>query len=388
MLMTNKNKNIPNGTRDLLFEEAKIYRELTDALTELYGRNGFSEIVTPGVEYYDVFKTCSALAEERMYKLSDLDGSLLVLRADNTTPIARVAATRLSSDGLYKLFYHQRVYRQNAGHTGRRSEIFQSGIEMLGASGVHSDLLCMIYALKTLDTFGVDNKLEIGHVGYYNALTRELELDAEQSDKLRRLVEAKDTNKITASDKIKEIPFLFGGEEVFSRAEALADGNTEALSALAYLKQLYDALCRAGYKDRIMIDLGIVHTLDYYTGAVFRGYMEGAGECVLTGGRYDRLVANFDRELPATGFGINLSTVADTLLRSGQRDVGKNKTLSELVVFECEALGAAIAYCDAHPESELSPYGDITDAEGYAEKLGIKLIKLFMGNGDIQCFEL
>lgn len=384
MLMTNKNKNIPSGTRDLLFEEARMYRKLTDELTRLYERNGFSEIVTPGVEYYDVFKTCSALGEEQMYKLSDLSGSLLVLRADNTTPIARVAATRLSSDGLYKLFYHQRVYRQNAGHTGRRSEIFQSGIEMLGASGVHSDLLCMIYALKTLDTFGVSNKLEIGHVGYYNALTKALSLDSEQSDRLRRLVEAKDTNKITASDKIKEIPFLFGGEEVFARAEALAEGNTEALSALAYLKRLYDALCLAGYKDRIIIDLGIVHTLDYYTGAVFRGYMEDAGECVLTGGRYDRLVAKFDRELPATGFGINISAVADTLLRNGHGDAPNSRIPSELVVFECGALAAALEYCDAHPESELSPYGDIEDARKYAEELGVKNIKYFKLNGDIQ----
>lgn len=380
MLTVNKNKNIPSGTRDMLFEEAEIYRRLTDALTELYKANGFSEILTPDIEYYDVFKTCSALSEEQMYKLSDTDGRLLVLRADNTTPIARVAATRFTEDKIYKLFYHQRIYRQIPGHTGRRSEIFQSGVEMIGASGLQSDLLCMVYALKTLDALGHGNKLELGHVGFYNALIKELKLDAEQSDKIRRLVETKDTNKITTSEKIKEIPFLFGGEEVFGRAMALAEGNDEALAALDYLKKLYGALCLAGYKDKIIIDLGIVHTLDYYTGAVFRGYMDGAGECVLTGGRYDSLISHFDRELPAIGFGVNMSVVADTLL-SGSSESQKTKKARELVSFEYTSFASAMAYCEEHPESELSPYGGVEENIRYANANGIGTIKHFSDKG-------
>lgn len=386
MLMTNKNKNIPAGTRDMLFEEAAIYRELIDSLTELYKANGFYEIVTPGIEYYDVFKTCSALAEEQIYKLSDTDGSLIALRADNTTPIARVAATRLNENDVYKLFYHQRVYRQSTGHTGKRSEMFQSGIEMMGASGIQSDLMCMIYALKTLELFGADSKLEIGHVGYYNALISELELDEEQSGRLRRLVEAKDANKITANSKIREIPFLFGGNEVFERAAELAGENAEALSALAYLKQLYDALCLAGYGDRIMIDLGIVHTLDYYTGAVFRGYMSGAGECVLVGGRYDSLIARFEREIPATGFGVNVSVAADALLkkRGASKKIGE---ITELVTFETSGFAAALAYCEGHSERELSPLGDNGDNMRYARTHGIKTVTHFNGDG-FESFEI
>lgn len=379
MVTANKNRNIPLGTRDILFGEAETYRKLTTSLTELYTANGFKEIMTPGIEYYDVFKTGSTLPQEQMYKMSDLDGRLIVLRADNTTPIARVVASKLP-EGVHKLFYHQRVYRQMGGHTGRKNEVLQSGIEMVGASGIQSDLLCMIYALKTLEALGGDYKLEIGHVGYYNALTRELGLDESESRKLRRLVDAKEINKITASERIKEIPFLFGGEEVFTRATALADGNTEALAALGYLKEIYDALSAAGYKDRILIDLGIVHALDYYTGVVFRGYMEGAGESVLAGGRYDKLISRFDTDVPATGFGVNISTAVDTLIRSGKQTANK-AAYTELVTFDGGSLGAALEYCSENTSAMLSPIAGLEENLAYARENGIETVLCFTVNG-------
>ena len=351
--MQGNTRNVPEGTRDITFGEAKLFRDLETSLTELYTARGFSEIMTPAIEYYDVFEAGSTLSQEQMYKLTSLDGRLLVLRADNTTPIARVAATKFESGSPVKLFYHQKVYRLSEGHKGIKSEMMQSGVEILGASGIHSDLLCLITAIETLSKFG-DYKLELGHVGFYNALIAELDLEPEQADKLRRLVEAKDANKIKDYDKIKKIPFLFGGEEVFAEARALAKGNNESGNALTYLEKLYAALCEAGYKDKIMIDLGIVHAFDYYTGTVFKGYMADAGEPVLAGGRYDTLVSRFDKDIPATGFGVNISEVADTLMRVRKGDA-KDTSDKELVCFDTVSLGEAMAYVSTTNGAELSP---------------------------------
>ena len=76
---------------------------------------------------------------------------------------------------------------------------------------------------------------------------------------------------------------------------------------LDYLRTLYQALEAAGYGDHIRFDLGLVHRIDYYTGVVFRGYVEGAGDAVLSGGRYDALVGSFGRQAPATGFAIDVT---------------------------------------------------------------------------------
>ena len=85
-------------------------------------------------------------------------------------------------------------------------------------------------------------------------------------------------------------------EEVLDEAERLTGGS----SALTYLRKLYTELAQAGYGAYIRFDMGLVHQIDYYTGVVFRGYVEGAGDAVLSGGRYDRLVEAFGRRAPAT----------------------------------------------------------------------------------------
>ena len=86
----------PEGTRDLLFEECAAKRAITEKLTELFKSYGYSEVMTPGLEFFDVFNgKVRYFPQETMYKLVDGKNRLMVLRPDNTMPIARLAATRL-----------------------------------------------------------------------------------------------------------------------------------------------------------------------------------------------------------------------------------------------------------------------------------------------------
>ena len=330
--MSKNNRSVPEGTRDIIFSEAKLEREISERLADVFEAAGFSEIRTPAVEYYDVFDyPGQAISQDEMYKLTDSSGNLIVMRADNTTPVARIAATRLQSERLPLMIrYCQNVWRISRGYSGRRSEILQSGAEHIGAGGMKGDLICLSLALDALRSLGAEYKLELGCVGYYDALIRSLPLTDEEKSEVRRYVDAKNTVKLAAIgrklrgsdaskgfDRIRRLPLLYGGGEVFKEAEALAHDNEDALGALAYLRGLYDALCSAGFGDRVIIDLGMVHSIDYYTGTLFAGYIEGAGEPVLRGGRYDNLIDNFGREnIPAIGFAINVSLAADAL-RSG-----------------------------------------------------------------------
>ena len=102
-------------------------------------------------------------------------------------------------------------------------------------------------------------------------------------------------------------------------------GNVRVLGAIAYLRRLYQALDEAGYGDRIMIDLGLVHEMDYYTGIMFRGYIGGAGAAILAGGRYNALCAKFGRDLPAGGFGIDVESVAESLQGASRPEVATRR---------------------------------------------------------------
>jgi len=314
------NLNIPEGTRDVIFDEAERYAEITEKLAEVYRGIGFREIKTPALEYYDVFDTHSRfIKQENMYKLTDNNGRLLVLRPDNTMPIARIAATKLKNAPMpQKLYYNQSIYRINSDYTGRRNEVMQSGIEIIGESGTDGDFSCITTAFKSLGALKTGFKLEIGHVGFYNALIKETGLDEDENRTIRKYVDAKNSVQLSGYAgerrlaKILRLPSLYGGSEVLEEAARLAEGNEEAMETLRYLSELYDKLCKAGYSENLLIDLGMVHSIDYYTGIVFRGYIDGAGGAVLSGGRYDRLLNDFGADLPAVGFAIDVSTAAET----------------------------------------------------------------------------
>ena len=81
----------PEGTKDFLFEECAARRQVEAQLARLFEGYGFTEVVTPGIEFLDVF---DAMPQEQMYKLTDGKGRLITLRPDSTMPIARLAAAQ------------------------------------------------------------------------------------------------------------------------------------------------------------------------------------------------------------------------------------------------------------------------------------------------------
>lgn len=379
--MSKLNMTIPEGTRDLLFSEADLYENIIADFRMIYEAAGFSRICTPAVENYDLITAVNpSLQQENIYKLTDNTGRLLVIRPDNTTPIARVVATKLKNAALPQmLYYDQHIYRVNSENSGMRNEILQSGIELVGAGGLRSDLLCIMTALDTLKTIGLDFKLEIGHVGYFNALISAMNLTDEEAMTVRSFVEAKNFVSLNMFDKnlqndvIRKLPLLYGNEEVFAEAQTLAGDNAEAIAALDYVRSLYDALCAAGYGENIMIDMSMVHKFDYYTGAVIRGYIDKAGEPVLKGGRYDKLLCKFDYDVPATGFAINVCAVADALIKSGK--LPEEKHSDAIVFYTQDELNEAIKVRDDYFERgmvcELSVFDTIAETEAYAKARSI-----------------
>lgn len=322
--------NIPEGTRDILYGEAETLAGLERTLCGLFEREGFSREFTPALEYYDTFERAGqALPQEAMFKLTDSSGRLLVLRADNTTPTARVAAAKLRGRSL-RLYYCQSVFRVNHDYSGKRSEVLESGIELIGSGRKQADVFSIRLAVKTLEKIAQTEQaaggesnfvLEIGHAGFCGALINGLGLPEEKARAVRRYINSKNAVSLgfetdsAEMEKIRLLPTLYGGEEVLEKAQRIAEGNAEAEDALAYLRGVYDEIKGAGLAKHVMIDLGIVHALDYYTGIVFRGYTEGAGEPVLLGGRYDNLGKSFDNDLPAIGFAVNLCLAADAIRR-------------------------------------------------------------------------
>lgn len=151
--------------------------------------------------------------------------------------------------------------------------------------------------------------------------------------------------------RIRELPMLFGGREVFARAEKLS-ASPKCRAALENLRAIYDALCACGFEDFVTIDLGMVHAIGYYTGMIFRGISASFGQPLLSGGRYDGLLRDFGRPLGAVGFAMGLEHVLEALDRQADaarqaNEAAKAPALDALLVVG----GAPLAKAWRHAEA-------------------------------------
>lgn len=376
---------VPEGTCDKLFKECEALHDVQNTMTSLFKSHGFSEVVTPSLEFYDVFTgKASAMPQEMMYKLIDSKGRILVVRPDNTMPVARVVSTKLKGfQPPLRLYYNQNVFRINPSLSGRRDEIPQCGIELLGASGIKADIEVIVTAIEALKRVTSDFRIEIGNVAFFKSIIEELPCDADEKEQIRKYIESKNYAAINealeesaktnaASRALIELPRLFGGAEVFKKAAEIAP-NKSAMDTLDYLRSIYDVLLGMGLKNNIIIDLGLVQQIDYYTGVVFQGYMQNSGEPVLSGGRYDGLFDGLDLELAAIGFAVNTDAVARNCTikeKSDRPDV--------LIFYDIKNSKSAFEHIETLTSSglvcEISTFETVEETLEYARKKGIKRV--------------
>ena len=319
-------KITPEGTRDLLFEEcSELIRQQTK-LNALFTRYGYRPVKTPDLEFYDVFSVdASGIAQEEMFKLTDTSGRLMVLRPDNTFPIARLVSTSFQNEKRpLRISYSQSVHSVGNSLRGKSCQNYQSGIELIGVSGKRADLEVITLALETMNSYQADYRFEIGHAQFFKALIAELPIGEDMREDIRRIIELKNyaelSEKLDALEQtqavvaLKRLPRLFGGIEILDEAAQLCNGLS-CVSCLEYLREIYNDLVALGYSDRVIIDLGLVHRNEYYTGVIFGCYINGTGDSVLSGGRYDNLLEQFGAHDAAIGFAVNVSAMTLFVLK-------------------------------------------------------------------------
>ncbi len=348
--MKNYDLITPEGTKDLLFGESVVRRKIEDTLLKLFKSRGYSEIITPGLEFFDVFNMKSRyFPQENLYKLTDSKGRLIVMRPESTMPIARVVATRLRDAELpLKLCYNQTIYRNESLLKGRSDETVQAGIELIGSEMKMADLEVISAAVDALNAFGLEFSLELGHIGVFKCLVDRLEADEKDKNYIRKLIQNKNfpalndfldtfgNNSITAA--LKKLPTLFGGVEVFEKAEELIpDENVKRI--LDELRETYCDIAEVyGNEGNITVDLGLVNKTDYYTGLIIKGYLKGHGDEVVTGGRYDKLIADFGYDIPAIGFAVNVNAISKVIEKNG---ILPSEPAPDVIVFAEEGFEAA-----------------------------------------------
>lgn len=341
----------PLGMRDTfpqIYEKVEAVRQTG---RDFLYRRGYEFIKTPAVEYFDTVGKASAIADAHLFKLVDSQGNTLVLRPDMTTPIARVATSKLLKERIpLRLAYFASVFRAQETEGGRPAEFEQMGIELIGDQSVFADAEVIVTAMELLKHFHLEKfKVTIGHAGILNCILQDYTESVEQQNILRTLLVQRNyvgfEEAIESFDlpKAKSDALLQFIEEAMHVKEIRdIEKYVRKNDALEYMQQLAQLLEVADLADYVAFDFTLSSHMSYYTGMLFEIFASGSGFPLGNGGRYDGLLEVFGSKVGATGFSIRVDRLLETL-----NDQSDKRPEATVVLFEEVQFEAALAKAKA-----------------------------------------
>jgi ATP phosphoribosyltransferase regulatory subunit len=309
---------IPPGTRDVLPDEMRELRRLNLALIEAFESHGYGEVRTPTIEYDEVMARGDGRTAGSAYRFFDERGELLALRSDMTIPIARLVASRFAqAEPPFRLCYVANAYRAVRPQRGQMREFGQAGVELIGPPAPDGTAEVVGVLEAALDSAGLTRAvIGLGDADLYRQLLSELGIEGAARDSALEKLAMHDLVGLEAElsalegisrqqcETLITLTQLRGGREVL--AEARGIGGEAVERATARIQGTFDALEARGAADRVLVDLGLLRDLGYYSGAILEVYDPAIGHVLGGGGRYDGLMSRFGLDLPAAGFALYL----------------------------------------------------------------------------------
>jgi ATP phosphoribosyltransferase regulatory subunit len=312
-----RNWLLPENIEDILPPLAERIERLRRRLLDLFRAHGYELVIPPMLEYLESLLTGTGHdLDLRTFKLVDqLSGRMMGVRADITPQVARIDAHLLNRIGVTRLCYAGSVLHTRPRGLDSTREPLQIGAEIYGHAGIESDLEIQRLLAAALATCGVaDARLDIGHVGVFRALCRHGRVGPALESEIYAGLAAKDaaalretTRGLPAATRnaLVSLPELYGDASVLERARRVLPDYPEIRSALRDLR----ALSRSEGLP-VSVDLADLRGYHYHSGVAFAAYAPSLASAVALGGRYDEVGKAFGRARPATGFSLDLRSLA------------------------------------------------------------------------------
>ena len=318
----------PEGVRDIYDRECARKLAIQEKISHIFHLYGYEDIETPTFEYFDIFnKERGSVTSQEMFKFFDRDNNTLVLRPDMTPAIARCVGKYFFEETVpVRLCYRERTFTNNSSYQGRQKEITQTGVELIGDDASTADAEVIAMVIEALKASGLKEfQVELGQVEFFRGLTEEAGMDQETRETLRELIENKNyfgVEELISRQRISDslgtmflrLPELFGTLDQLGQVKAMVT-NERSRKAIERLEKIQAILESYGLADYVSYDLGMLSKYQYYTGIIFKAYTYGTGEYIVTGGRYDKLLVQFGKDVPAVGFAIVIDQLMLALAR-------------------------------------------------------------------------
>ncbi len=312
---------LPDNLSDVLPTEARQLEALRHTALDTLRTWGYEMVTPPLLENLSALTTGTAQdLDAVMFKVVDpITGQLLGLRADVTPQAARIDAHLLNRNGPTRLCYCAPALRSHVGDAFSQRELLQLGAELFGHAGLEADVEIQDLALQLLGKLGMtDVTLALSHSGVLTAVFDTYPaLKALQVAVLAAL-RSKNQTDLTAlcmAHAPTAQPLLLALAGAYGAASEVQTSAFAAWPAVAAaMTTLHQLAARAQQQGvSVVLDLADLSGYGYHTGVQFAVYVNGLTSSLLRGGRYDAVGEVFGRARAATGFSLDLRTLASLL---------------------------------------------------------------------------
>ena len=314
---------LPEDIADVLPAQARKVETLRRAILDLYQTYGYELVAPPILEFLDSLLTGTGSdLNLQTFKLVDqMSGRTLGLRADITPQVARIDAHLLNRAGVTRLCYAGSVAHARTPVGSSAREDLQLGAEIYGCATWEADFEAITLLLKTLSIAGVDKVyLDLSHAGILSGILADQKLDKETIETVYGLLQTKDRPGLAkwaaclpakTTKALMALTELNGPcAEVLAKAKKVLPRHAAIDKALADLEHLVATVSASSGLD-LSIDLADLRGYQYHSGVMFAVYVDKLPQPIARGGRYDHVGQAFGRARPATGFSLDLLTLAN-----------------------------------------------------------------------------
>lgn len=294
-------------------------------LRYLYEKYGFIQYKMSKFEEYDLYvKNKDFLVSDSIITFNDTNGKLLALKPDVTLSI--IKNTQDAENFVQKVYYNENVYRVSKGtHTFK--EIMQTGLECIGDIDTYNICEVVALAAKSLNAISQSFVLDISHMGIVSAVLDGLAVPNDAKKEILKCIGEKNTHDIKkicdqygadCNDIVTLVSTYGNLGDVIEKLKQMNCGFEDALSEL---EKINTFISYEGFEKYVNLDFSIVNDMNYYSGIVFRGFVEGIPSGILSGGQYDKLMAKMGRKCGAVGFAVYLDMLERLNVNTKKYDV-------------------------------------------------------------------
>ncbi len=284
------------------------------AMRTLYENFGYTKYTMSKFEDYDLYRDNKRfLPRGEIITFPNRDGRLLALKPDVTLSIVKNAR----EGEQIREYYTENVYR---AVDGEYREIMQVGLECIGEIDLYSTCEVLRLAKKTLEIICKDSILDISHGAFVNGLLDAAGLPEDRSrGRFNECIAGKNAHELTklcreygvgedVTHKLCRLVGLYGPFEAIKADIKELIVNDDMAAAYEEIASIDSYFRNIGEADGVAVDLSLVNDMRYYTGVLFRGYVQGVPQGVLSGGRYDGLLHRMQKkDMGAVGFAVYMN---------------------------------------------------------------------------------